>query len=380
MNASKLASCIGNNCRNFSNATDNIRQRPANPIQLLLTIAGCMGIIPNIILVIGFYTKKSFKKPTYCLLANLAVSDMILSLGSLSNVIVNSLEASASIQTLIMISNERYLAIFRPTSELTRKKANFLCLIAWIISLSISFPFIITTSVTNVIPKQCVAFEKFTNWTAIIFVVIFIFQFALPTVVIITLYSLILHRLRKTVQGQTDSSKSKKLKRRTIYMLLTTTIIFLAFSTPWAISLAIMAITRSLPAKIVVDPNYPIAGGIVRISRFVVPFTAIYNPIIYCIFNKHIRQLYFSCCFNFIKNSAVVPSVYTNSDNGQIDTVNSTAAANSNTIIVSNTAAGIVANSTTTEFADLNTTATADLNSTVVQKYISKDNEAMSTD
>ncbi|RDD36337.1 2-oxoglutarate receptor 1 [Trichoplax sp. H2] len=257
MNTNYSIPCFANNCRNFGNATAIIRPQTFSSLNLLVIVTGIVGIILNTILLIGFYTKRSFHKPTYCLLANLAICDVLLGLASLSNFAIISLASraripaniflvicklfsvfpvhlsyTASIQTLTMISSERYLAIFRPNSELTRRKAIILCLIAWIISLCISFPFIITTSITTGRPfTRCIAFKSYTSWTSIIYVILFVGHFVLPAVIITTLYSLILRRLSEAVQGHSESSSSKKLKRKTIYMLLTTTTLFFSFYT-----------------------------------------------------------------------------------------------------------------------------------------------------
>ena len=341
--------CWGNNCQKLSNDTHIIR-RPANDLlPLMLTLAGSIGILPNLIIILGVYYKKSLRKPTYYLLANLSLCDLLLSAASLSNVIMITisrqnkishqvhvilckmlgifpiyLSYSASVQTLIIISGERYQAIFRPTSQLSAKKAKFLCLIAWIVSLFISFPFIITTTVNSKPPYQCLEFSTYTNWTTIMYLVLFVFQFALPTVIMITLYAFILHQLRKTFPGQNESCNSKRLKRRTIYMLLITTIIFLIFSALWAVSLGIMAITGTLPAEIIVHPAYPGMREVVKISRLMLPFTAIYNPIIYCIFNPHIRQLYTSCCKHLIcMKTSVAPAIKSNSKCDHVSTANS---------------------------------------------------------
>ena len=341
--------CSTNDCEKLSNLTSIVKRPTMDLTSLILSLGGSLGILPNLIIVLGVYYKRSLRKPTYYLLANLALCDMLLSSASISNVIIIALSQqnkisyevrvilckilgifplylsySASVQTLIIISGERYQAIFRPTSQLTARKAKYLCLMAWIISAFISFPFIITTTASNSPSKHCSGFTTYTNWTTVIYLLLFVFQFVLPTVIMATLYSLILHQLKKTIPGQHESRRSRNLKRKIIYMLLTTTTIFLVFAAPWATSIAIMAITKTLPEEIINHPAYPVLSQIVRISRPMLAFTAIYNPIIYCIFNSHIRHLYWSCCSYFIcRNKAVVPTIQTNSKVGHASTTNS---------------------------------------------------------
>lgn len=327
-----------NNLEKLSNVTP-IRKPTSNPIPLIMLLVGSFGILPNLIIIIGVNFRKSLRKPTYYLLANLALCDLLLSLSTISNFIMDTLSRqniishkahvtlckilgifpmyfsySASIQTLIIISGERYHAIFRPASQLTAKKAKFFCAIAWIISLLISFPFIITATANKKLPKQCLAFTTYTTWTAIIYVIIFVFQFALPAIIMITLYSFILRQLKKNIPGRKESSRSKKLKRKTIYMLLTTTIIFLIFAAPWAVAVGITAIAGTVPIKIVLHPAYAGMMEMLIISRIMLPFTAIYNPIAYCIFNPHIRNLYVSCFRHlFCMKATVAPVIQANS-------------------------------------------------------------------
>ncbi|RDD36421.1 Tachykinin-like peptides receptor 86C [Trichoplax sp. H2] len=324
------ALCINNTCRNASNPTSFTWQ--SDTLAMLL-IGGLIGVIPNVIILIGISRKKELQKPTYYLIANLAICDLMLSFTTIFNIIlpIISIQASlsvgfhtfickviaifpaywsymASVQTLIFISAERYHAIFRPAIKLTAKKAKFLCLLAWIISLIISFPIIIISAPARRSGKGvlfCREYVSYTIWISVIYMILFVFQYALPAAVMIILYSLILRHLRKkNIAGRNESYRSKMLKRKSIYMLMTTTVIFFIFSSPWALALAIIAISGN---NIISDvQSNPTLGFILGISRLSLPFTTVYNPIVYCIFNGHIRRLFFSCPFILIKKRQYV--------------------------------------------------------------------------
>ncbi|RDD36155.1 G-protein coupled receptor 15 [Trichoplax sp. H2] len=325
-------SCNSGICQNLTNATIPPNQSLFGPTFIVFLLGTTVGIIPNIIIFAGIYRKRSLHKPTYYFIANLAICDLVLSIATLFNAALNAIAISArfeihthstlckfltsfpvywsytaSIETLIFICFERYIAVFKPMMKLTNKKSKHLCFIAWIISLIISFPTIITTRTNNLRPRYCVPFVEYTAWTGIFNMTLFILQFFLPALIMITVYSLILHRLyKKNMANQTESDRSKKKKRRTIYMLIITTIIFLAFSAPWSLTLAIVAITGKLPYQLAEYSQYPTLQFIITLRRLMLPFTSLYNPFVYCIFQKQIRQLLFPCtCCNIKKKLSV---------------------------------------------------------------------------
>lgn len=311
--------CNNHNCGNFSNISGST---PLPSSILYFFASSILGIIPNLIIINGIYQSKLLKKSTYYLIANLAICDVLLGMtfivtavlatlalrsllssdvhNILCKILTVFLRASSytcSIQTLIIISIERYQAIFRPTRNLTSKRAKQFCLIAWIISFLVSFPLIFTTSNLKKPPKICVGFLTYTIWTTIVNVNFLFFQFIIPAVVMIVLYTLILIKLsKKVIKTRNESKSSQQIKRKTTYMLFTTTLLFLALSTPWAISLGITIISRRLIIDMVHSSQYTFVIIIVRISRYMLPFTALYNPIVYCVFNNHIRQLFYPFC------------------------------------------------------------------------------------
>ncbi|RDD35930.1 C-C chemokine receptor type 5, partial [Trichoplax sp. H2] len=150
---------------------------------------------------------------------------------------------------------------------------------------------------------KCIPYASKTAWTTTINTILFVFQYALPAIIMIVLYSLILHQLKKRNDAvRIESKKSKQLKRRTIYMLLTTTIIFLIFTAPWALSLAVQAITKNYAAG-AVNHSSPFQRYITQASRVLYALTTLYNPLIYCIFNEQIRDLFFYRCHVLAKYS-----------------------------------------------------------------------------
>lgn len=316
-------SCINNACRNSSNGSIPVNTSIGlfGPTFFIFIFGSTLGIIPNIVIIVGIVRKKSLHMPTYYLIANLAICDLLLSVANLLNLAVNIIAIrirlsiythnilckfftsfptywsyTASIQTLIFISGERYQAVFRPTKTLAKKRSLRFCVLAWIIALLLSFPVIITTTTNHIRQRFCVPFSSYTTWTGIYNMTLFIFQYALPALVMTTVYSLIFSRLKKkNMTSQNESHRSKRLKRRTIYMLFITTLIFLVLSAPWALTLAAVVFTGLLPYQMAANFRNPALQNLVNIRRTLLPFASLYNPIIYCIFQKKIRKLFIPC-------------------------------------------------------------------------------------
>lgn len=331
MNSTSL--CTGSSCRN---TTINFGIQSSISTAIVFIIGGSIGIIPNFIIVAGIYLKTSLHRSTFYLIANLAICDLVLGTATLLNValayinytkaisvqlhlvlcrilvtFLNNLSYTASIQTLIFISIERFQAIFNPTKVLSTKKSTYLCFLAWGIALVISIPTAFFASIRRLHLKFCISFDIYTPWTTVINLVLFIAQFVCPALIMTVLYSLILHRLfAGGLAGQIDSQRSRQVKRRTIYMLLTTTTIFLALSAPWAIGLFVVVITGKLPSQIIPSTNDPTIRSIIRLSIIMLPYTTLYNPLVYCTFNSEIRQLFLPTCrFTCRRNFTLIQSI-----------------------------------------------------------------------
>ncbi|RDD36326.1 Mu-type opioid receptor [Trichoplax sp. H2] len=242
-----------NSSNGFFATVTNLRMIPV----LSGVTASTLGIFFNVIIIHGIHRKKLFNKPTFFFIANLSVCDILLSLSIQINITILILTMTeklpsiihimlckiatcfvywsyaASMQTLLIISSESYRAIFHPSRALNANKAKLLCLLAWIITFTISLPFLITATTDDSKPKLCIPYVSHTVWTTIINTLLFIFLYAIPASAMIVLYTLILHQLGKRHYGlRIESRISKYFKRKTIYMLLTTTIMFLIFTAP----------------------------------------------------------------------------------------------------------------------------------------------------
>ncbi|EDV18736.1 uncharacterized protein TRIADDRAFT_62788 [Trichoplax adhaerens] len=317
----------GSNITNSANPTlDTAMVLRAGPVILILV---GFSIIPNTVIVVGTQLKKSLRKKTYYFIRNLACCDLLLALSvitSLSTTFTASRSPipyhtfnmickflivfptywsyTASVQTLVIISIERYRAIYRPTKKVTPKKAKLLCVLAWLVSFLISLPFLFSaTSVQN----QCAQFPSQSRWAIIVNVILIIFQFVIPMIVMITAYILIFRKLRiKTTSITRESANSRNLKRKTTSMLLATTVTFLLCALPWTLMLLLEAVTGKFSSQFFNDHSNLGQRAIAILGRISMPISTIYNPVIYCIYNRKIRQLLFPCYYYYrSKNNSI---------------------------------------------------------------------------
>lgn len=322
---------------NGDNFNTSIRYQP-QPFEVQLGVAviviASISIIPNLIIIIGTHYKTTLRKSMYYFMANLAGCDIILAVSLLTNVLIpisvrkagKPLPAqdtickifaiyfgywsyNASVQTLCVISYERYNAISRPAKRLKRKVAKILCGVTWCVSCGVSAPFLFTgTSVGY----RCVPFATYTTWVFGVNLTLAILQFIVPMIVMITTYSLILHQLRqKDIHPRVECAKNKRLKKKTVYMVLLTTLIFFCCALPWTLSMFIEAFSGKLSYQILRSSTNSGIHNIIRLSRILLPLITLYNPIIYCIFNPKIRELFFPCYYRCRKNVIQVHSTPT---------------------------------------------------------------------
>ncbi|RDD46331.1 Neuromedin-K receptor [Trichoplax sp. H2] len=287
------------------------------PVVILLVIS----IINNLILTVGVMAKKSLRTPTYFLVANLAISDILLAATFINTAITRStavrdqislgtrialckfsnfamnLSVVQSMQTLVIISFERYLAILKPTKKLTSKRALTLSLISWLLATVISFPFLI---LSNIFKNRCHSTFSGTTANIVINFLLVLAEFCFPFTAMGILYGIVLYHfhIKRSILAN-NSSKSRRAKRKTTYMLLTTTGAFVICMLPWGLTLYIEATTNLSSLDLLNDKRYPVRNLIIGIGPVAYSISVFYNPIIYCIFNRKIRQLYFPCNCSF---------------------------------------------------------------------------------
>ena len=301
----------------FCNLTANVK-KGLRPSLFACIFSGIIGIPPNIIIIRAVYVNTLLRKPIYYFMANLAVCNLTQIMANIVNNIISNLftkylipnhiqnilckifaifpyywSYTTSVQALILVSYERHQAVCRPFKRFTLNKVKLLCILAWIISLIIALPYLITATSSRSELRICTPYQYNSIWIIILNIITFLFQFAIPTTAMTIMHWLVLHRLTsKAIVTPQETATNKLLKRQAIYML-TTTVIFVIFSMPSVMSSVAIIITGTISSHLNNVNGFPVLQIIVASSGFLLPFTTPCNPIIFCIFHPNLRHALF---------------------------------------------------------------------------------------
>lgn len=210
-----------------------------------------------------------------------------------------------SINTMTVISVDRYLVIVKPYSSVRRlsyKQAYVLLAIAWSNAVCWSMPplFGWSSFVLEGLGTTCTFdyLSRDANSRSYL-ICLYICGFVLPVLLIVFCYSYIFHRVRKHEKAFLRASKrlnmryiqgAKEATRRTdIKTARTAMVAFIVFCAAWS-PYAIMALIGQFGDRNVITPFVSTIPGILAKS------STIYNPVIYSIshprFRRKLRYLY----------------------------------------------------------------------------------------
>jgi len=278
-------------------------------VPILFSLIIIVGSVGNILVVLVVSLNKTMRNNTNILILNLAVSDLLFLLfcvpftaadyaltsvwyfGELwckLNQTIIVCTAYVSIYTLVLMATDRYLAVVFPVSSKTiRTNVNTQIAIAlgWGISLVFSSPAFflhgLVESRAKVNQYQC----SFTNDSTAFMVFqgsFFVLSYFLPLVLIVCLYSVMLHTLwYKTSAGGHMSRESMKNKKRVVTLV---TMVTLMFSISWLpIQLILLLKAVGMYKVTIVNISIQIASHILAYSNSCI------NPILYAFLSPSFR-------------------------------------------------------------------------------------------
>ena len=277
-----------------------------------------LSLVGNSLIVLIVYKTPTFRKPVNMLIANMAMSHLLypiflfpvpladLHVGSwlISCTLGQALckihpflaEISmvVSIQSLVLITVDRYAAVVVPLRSplISRKVCRCLIVGTWILAAAFHSPFLFTFNlVEDQEEKRCenqweVIFGENSSF-GIYILSASIFFYYIPFVVLVILYSIILIKLKKQAHpGEQSASAEEQRKRRNRKVLKMTVAIVVAFFICW-IPFSIQLVT-----SLFVPKNH--LGCKFRVSLDVASFMACtncaINPIICLTFTSNYRQ------------------------------------------------------------------------------------------
>lgn len=284
-----------------------------------------VSALGNSMTIMVVWRNKTMRRPFHCFIVNLAATDLIITLVYMPRVIVIWLRGSewlvegtfglvlckivpylhgvsilVSILTLLALAVDRFFAIVFPLKlELfTVKSSKFVIAFIWVLALAVRFPYFLSLKV--IFHKTRGEFScdanmkrtlKHTHAREIYYTFLLVVFYALPFVLIIVSYTLIVITLRR-YKTPSDKEIAKlvqrsrgKASRKVIYMLLTITA---AFVFCWLTYFIAQIVFNPLPC-------------VLRFWRlFLAHSNSALNPCLYAIFNEKFRKGYkrllSSCC------------------------------------------------------------------------------------
>lgn len=278
----------------------------------LVFIVGFFGNLTILVTIIR-NRRKGMNSLMYYLIGNLAVYDIFVMLISLPMTIVQDLSfywvfgsflchvtlclpflfAAGSITTMVAISIDRYLVVLRAANpEPKQAKKGLATVFIFCLAFCFALPSVIYT-VYLAIPDspQClVQFstdvlqnnESLRIYTCAIFIILFI----IPLIVVVCLYSLILHKMRQRT-GESNSRFNRayaKANRRTIKMMLLVSVTFILCWVPLFICFFLIAFDA------ITDQGRLTFFFIYAVCHLISYCNSALNPLIYAGFTSRFRR------------------------------------------------------------------------------------------
>ncbi|XP_021357501.1 rhodopsin, GQ-coupled [Mizuhopecten yessoensis] len=301
-------------------------------IGVYITIVGLLGIMGNTTVVYIFSNTKSLRSPSNLFVVNLAVSDLIFSavngfplltvssfhqkwiFGSLFCQLygfVGGVFGLMSINTLTAISIDRYIVITKPlqaSQTMTRRKVHLMIVIVWVLSILLSIPpfFGWGAYIPEGFQTSC-TFDYLTKTarTRTYIVVLYLFGFLIPLIIIGVCYVLIIRGVRRHDQKMLTITRSMKTedarannKRarselRISKIAMTVTCLFIISWSPYAIIALIAQF----------GPAHWITPLVSELPMMLAKSSSMHNPVVYALSHPKFRKaLYqrvpwlFCCC------------------------------------------------------------------------------------
>ena len=277
-----------------------------------------VSLVGNSLIVLIVYKTPTLRKPINMLIANMAMSDLLYPIfpipvrlielhvgswligGTLGQALckiypfLGDISSLLSIQSLVLISVDRYAAVVAPLRSplISRKVCRCLIVGTWILAAAFHSPFLFTFNLVEYQDeKWCenqleVIFGKNSSF-GIYILSASIFFYYIPFVVLVILYSIILIKLKNQVHpGEQSASVGEQRTRRNRNVLKMTIAIVVAFFICW-IPFSIQLVTIYFIPKITLDCKF---FASFNVALFMAYTNCAINPIICLTFTRNYRQ------------------------------------------------------------------------------------------
>ncbi|OWF40988.1 rhodopsin, GQ-coupled-like [Mizuhopecten yessoensis] len=312
-------------------------------IGIFISIVGVSGVIGNIVVITMFSTTKTLKSPSNMLIVNLALSDLtfsavngfpLLTVSAFNTKwvfgdtacqfygLIGGIFGLMSINTLAMISIDRCICITRPLQAMrimTRKTSFIMIVVVWVwaVGWSLLPLFGLGAYIPEGFQTSC-TFDYLTKTVSnrIYIIGMYVFAFALPLVLIIVSYIMIISSIRKHAREmanmadkmnaeEADKHEKTKAEIKITKIAMTLISLFILSWSPYA--------TIALIAQFG-DPSF-VTPLMSEMPVMLAKSSAMHNPIVYALSHPKFRAAlyqkapcFLNCCKPSPKPPAEAPS------------------------------------------------------------------------
>ncbi|CAL8142351.1 unnamed protein product [Orchesella dallaii] len=277
-----------------------------------------IGMVGNLFVLAVVFRTPRMRTPTNFFISNLAVADLLVVIFCLpatlnANIFsawilgewlcqfvsyLQGVSVSASIDTLIAIAIERYLAICHPMKcQISTRVCRILILIIWTFSFSISLPWAIYFRLTPLNPnipdsELMVCTEEWPNaklGNVYFAVAHLLFCYLLPLTLITICYTLILRKvsMRKIPQETKNLSTELLVQRSKMKVIKMLLLVVVLFAMSWLPLYSIFTRVKFGPQPSEWEDQ--LIRTITPIAQWLGSSNSCINPILYAFFNKKYR-------------------------------------------------------------------------------------------
>ncbi|XP_052744897.1 thyrotropin-releasing hormone receptor isoform X2 [Bicyclus anynana] len=293
----------------------------------------CLGVIGNVMVPIVILKTKDMRNSTNIFLVNLSIADLMVLLVCTTTTLVevNSKPetwvlgrelclavpfieltvAHASVLTILAISFERYYAICEPLRAgyvCTKTRATLICGLAWFFAALFTSPILAIVELHTVSRSdgtfyQCLT-QAVTLWQTTFFVMIIIFLYLLPLVILIVLYTVIAKNLitaaSKVVLNKTVDPYNARARKQVILMLGTVVLCFFLCLMPYRVLVLWIIISPSELSENVSPEKW---YNLLYFSRIMLYINSAINPILYNLMSSKFRIGFCKVCICYNRSS-----------------------------------------------------------------------------
>ena len=331
-------SSLETNITHASNVTDSV----GIPLDLKIGLTSAYVVIFLVALFgnsVGFYVvvikkESSSRSVTNLFIGNMAVADLLLTItimpfsvaflycdslwigGTLGSISCKALFyvmpvfISASVFTMMLISFDRFYAVFYPLKEKFFQKPKVLSAIIWISSFGLMTPYVLMFQTTEVQPGVYYCWQEWpwappndTDFTETYKVLksfhicLFVILYALPLSVTLFIYFLICRKLwlRKIPGNVTDSklAAEKRLKRKVIRLLVITCVVFAVCWFPVYVNHYFWYVRP--------DQNHKLPIRVQMLFNWIAHANSALNPCLYILLNEKFRRKFQATLHNLLQ-------------------------------------------------------------------------------